>query len=371
MNFSSEEIFFQFGQFDKFVSIRFHLHSDAFSKYNSVMGCFKYSLPERQLMQKLIEKNRIERTERFVRFEPSELSELNKYQRIELDKTGFNTSDIYSISSLNLPVENRFAKNDLKEIPNTLNVQFDFSDINICRLELLNLSNRLKRNFGLIPEELDKYFGYSLYFDPERISDEKLFELMDFEKGQLKDEVLYYKLKAEIYENKLIEFPKEFKELSKKIISYKAKVLRLELQKSSEKINKIGVKYKDSLYSIFGICVNFETESLIQREFPIWWDFERFIHIYLRHVKETKIGERFESKTIFQYKFKDIRRIIEIVLKSIYEEILIHFKDNPVKNFKRLGTRCVYFDGNYYRIEIEPNGRLINFHPLNDGFKDE
>ena len=30
-----------------------------------------------------------------------------------------------------------------------------------------------------------------------------------------------------------------------------------------------------------------------------------------------------------------------------------------------------YFDGNYYRIEIEPNGRLINFHPLNDGFKDE
>lgn len=34
-----------------------------------------------------------------------------------------------------------------------------------------------------------------------------------------------------------------------------------------------------------------------------------------------------------------------------------------------MGTRSIYYDGIYYRIEIEPTGRLITFHPYNNNEK--
>lgn len=117
---------------------------------------------------------------------------------------------------------------------------------------------------------------------------------------------------------------------------------------------------------MISICSQFEDDVLLPYEIPIWWDFERFLHIFIRHVKETKIGERFSEKTIFQYKYRDIRRIVENVIKSVYIDIKEHFKEKPTINYRRMGTRSVYYDGIYYRIEIEPSGRLITFHPYND-----
>ena len=36
------------------------------------------------------------------------------------------------------------------------------------------------------------------------------------------------------------------------------------------------------------------------------------------------------------------------------------------KMYNLFGKRAIYFNGNYYRVEIEPSGRLLTFHPYND-----
>jgi hypothetical protein len=74
----------------------------------------------------------------------------------------------------------------------------------------------------------------------------------------------------------------------------------------------------------------------------------------------------FKNKTVFQYDFKNVRNVITRVIESVSKEIEDEFTANPTKKFGRQGTRAVYYNGNYYRVEIEPSGRLLTFHPYND-----
>ena len=105
---------------------------------------------------------------------------------------------------------------------------------------------------------------------------------------------------------------------------------------------------------------------ILPYKFPIWWNLERFLHIYLRHVKETNVGERFVGKSLFKYSFKNVRRIVSAVIKQEYEEIEKHFATGTKSNFKRQGKRAVYYDGVYYRFEIDYTGLIVVFHPEED-----
>lgn len=370
MNFSSEEIFSMFGQYDKFVSISFHYDSEARKKYKaSIMGIFKYTLEEREQLEKTIRKQNISRTNTYIKFIPSDLEVLNDNQKMELDKNGFQCADIFEISSTVGPVQNRFSVQGDKELQNVIKINFDPSGTSLQLLELNNLSMRLDSGYKLFEEELNRYWGYQLFFNPEKVTEEELTKLIDPLTGRLKDDVRFYQLKAEYYNTESPDPPsiiEEFRVLLERRSQVKSKFLIEELKKSSEKLSVLGKKYNDRVRTIILFSIDFEDEVILPYELPIWWDFERFLHIYMRHVKETKVGERFEDKTIFQYKLQDIRRLVSRVLDTIYKEILQHFNDNPTATFKRIGKRSVYYDGNYYRVEIEPSGRLITFHPYND-----
>lgn len=359
-----------FGQYDKFVSITFYNDSEAYKKYKStIMGTFKYALEERQQLEKTISQQNNKRTNAYVKFAPSDLENLTDNQKMELDKNGFQCADIFEISSFREQVQNRFKIKGEKELQNVIEVNFDPSGTSLQLLELYNLNARLKSGYKLFTEEENKYWGYQLFFNPEKVTKEEFTKLIDPLTGKVKEEVRFYQLKAEYFNSKSPDPPtisEELAEFLHKRGKAKSELLKEELKRSSEKLSDLGKKYNDNIRTIIRSCLGFEDEVLLAYELPIWWDFERFLHIYIRHVKETKVGERFEDKTIFQYKFRDIRRIVSSVIKGIYKEVLQHFKDNPTVTFKRIGKRSVYHDGNYYRVEIEPSGRLITFHPYND-----
>lgn len=95
MNFSTEEIFFMYGQYDKFVSLSFHIDSEAFNKYgHSIMGTFKYSLKERQRLEQAIANNHNQRTNDYVRFDLSRIETLDESLIADLEKKGILSGDI-------------------------------------------------------------------------------------------------------------------------------------------------------------------------------------------------------------------------------------------------------------------------------------
>ena len=59
MNFSNEEIFSMYGQYDKFVRVEFCPDSESSEKYGaSLMGTFKYTQPERDSLITNLSSNR-------------------------------------------------------------------------------------------------------------------------------------------------------------------------------------------------------------------------------------------------------------------------------------------------------------------------
>lgn len=365
MNFSYEELYFMYGQYDRFVQLSFHRDSEADKKIaiEYFMGSFKFSHKEVEALEALRGQENIPRTERRVRFVPSKLHQIDDELSTFLDRDGILCSDICLVSARNFPQENRYTVKGEKEIPHTITVNVDMSDVNTDMLTLGLYKSRIKSGHVLRDFEWDEFYGLMYYHQQDQIAEEKRI-YSDFDKRELTPGIKYHFLMAKYLNDATSE--EEMKELialgsaknSKKVDS-----LVEEFKKSSEKIHELAKEHKDKISLIYAIMVRFDDEILLPYKFSIWWDFERFIHIYLRHVNETQVGERFAGKSVFQYKFKEIKRLISIVVELVYDEIIQHFQEKPDKVFVRMGDRAVHYDGHFYRIEVEPNGRLREFHP--------
>jgi len=179
--------------------------------------------------------------------------------------------------------------------------------------------------------------------------------------------VKYYELDAKLTDLNIEgDDIKELGSLIAERYIHKEKLIEDEIQKSRLKLSEAAEKYGDELKNLRKICHRFEEEIILFGDKLIYLDIERFLHIYARHVTETQLGGEFIGKTVFQYKFDDIMRIIKMVVESEADNIQQYFKDNPNGEFRRIGKRSIYFDGQYYRVEIDKAGRLLTFHPYNN-----
>lgn len=369
MNFSYEELYSMYGQYDTFISIVFHRGSESFHKFGStLMGVIKYTLEERTELENILKKDEIPRTENVIHFTPSELEKLSLEQIEFLDKTGFLCSDIFEVSSVNLPRKNRFIDKKKKEIPNTINIEIDakdWQDINMITFGFLN-SRYIKGN-PLSPNEMNQYLGLREYYNKENsISPFKELAYQE-DLATLKNEVRFYELKSKF--DDLVINEDEMKEFAQQIISkysYRENLIKEEIRKSAERLNQLSQEFGDQIERLKDICHKYEERVVLFGEKLIFLNFERFLHIYIRHVTETQIGNRFQGKTVFQYKFDDIIRVISLVMDVASNDIQEHFRNFPDKIYRRMGARSIYYDGHYYRVEIEPNGSLITFHPYNN-----
>lgn len=370
MNFSLEEIFSMYGQYDKFITLEFEYNSEEYQKFGfRLMGTFLFDLNDRIELQKTLEKDQIPRTDKKIKFLPSELEKLSDEQKTDLDKNGILSSSIDSVLASDLPRKNRFREFGKKEIQNVMYIKApNFSgwdELNRVRFGFLN--SRYSKGKALSPQELFLYWAFRNHF---KIHLDKDDYRQNFENNnpEFKERVRLEELRIKYQELSISEKEiEEFVKLVVKEILYKNEIINKEIASATEKINEISQNFGSELETLKKICLGFEEEIIAFGEKIIFLEFERFVHIYARHVAETQIGERFAgNKSVFQYKFDDIIHVIKMVIESINDEIQEHFKQIPDKPFKRMGSRSIYIDGHYYRVEIGPNGTLKDFHPYND-----
>ena len=110
------------------------------------------------------------------------------------------------------------------------------------------------------------------------------------------------------------------------------------------------------------LAFHYETLTARSTQFPIYWDEERFVHIYGRHYVDYFVNLSTYKGTHFQYSYKDIRRLVCLVLESLKDPIESALSDG--KPFNQYGDQGYYFNGNYYTLRIAENGRLMTFFPM-------
>ena len=356
MNYTIESIYHDFGQYDKVVTLNFLNGSPSFEEYPDYLtGTFYYTPKERVELENSVKEGKS--TPGYVKFEEV-LNHVTKYQKETLIMTGMNTEDISSIFYLKqYHTENKFASDAIRKLPDPHIIEIDLNKNFDHDSFLINFTkSRISHGDLLTPGELAEFRGIVLNLEG------KNFESIEEEPDGIKLSIKKHFLGSRLRHKQAN--PEERKELEQIIIQeFDSKLALLNKEIINAGIGK--KKYseiKQQLTHLIPQILKFDEKRLAHGKFPVWLNYERFLHILLRHVNETNPGGNFENKSRFQYLINDILYLIETVIDIVYKDIMTHFRENPNKHFKRQGELSVYFNGDYYVIDIRPDGLLMTFY---------
>ncbi|WP_316808082.1 hypothetical protein [Pedobacter agri] len=370
LNLSIETIYLNAGQYDAYCSFDFHRDSEAAKKYGGhAHGIVVYTPKERKRLDALLECDAIAMTEGCVKLDTGST---NKEIKQQLLNEGFNTSDVsnfYIVGGTQPKVFKQEAA--IKEIPNTITI--DLEDrredwISLYQMELHLYRSRLKSGTPLIPFEII-HFNCLVYILNGYGSIPS--ELINPSTGKIYDEAEFIILGAK-YRQYLATgiksiTPLEYHELKKKISKRKSQritIIRRQLGISNDQLQKFEADFPDEYNELLKVTLRFEDEVLVLHGFTIavFWDFDRFIHIMLRHYRSFHIAVSTNSNgTKFQYMYKDVLRLIKIVLEQNRDDIESTLKQG--KEFRKYHEQGFYYNGNYYTFRIGKDGKLMQFHP--------
>jgi hypothetical protein len=366
--FSVEELYAMYGQYDnKCISIEFHKFSESAKKYGrNIAGVLTYYKKEREELEKIITEKEVPRTNGMVRIDCSANEELGDVQKKELFEIGFKSGDVFEVLATNYPTVKSYNQTEKKEIPNTITIDFDPTFFDLNRANLWLYGQKLKNGKKLINEELAKFCGISLFLEPGSEKFDLIKQNSFDENGKKFPLVRFYELEAKHYATDVTRDEKlEFNEFLKNRRVERTEAIKNEIKRSTNKrLDKFEQEYPEIYAELQKSIVHFETESLEYFDMvrPVYWDYEGFLHIYLRHCEELAIEGYFEKKTKFQYSQKDIKRILKIAIEILKPQI--NEKLDAGKEFRIYGDRTLYFNGNYYSLHILSDGRVAAFHPM-------
>lgn len=365
--FSKEELYTMYGQYDVHIYVEFHKYSDSAKKYGkNISGILRYLKSDREKLDTAISQSNVPRTADFIKINCKGDKGLNDSQLKDLLENGFQSSDIHQILEVNLPKFKSFNQQGIKVIPNTITVNFDASEFDPNKAFLGLYRQKIRSGEILIENEWAKFCGLSIFFNPESLNDDPIKMYAHNPDGSIKKLVRFYELEAKL--NALTIDGKELFELEdllkerreERILAIKTEINR----STNKKLENFEKDHPDVYKELEQSILDFKDESLeyYTTETSVYWDYEGYLHIYLRHCEELGIEGHFEGKTKFQYSPEDIKRILQIAIKQLKPKISAKLKEG--KDYRLYGDQSLYFNGNYYSIHIQSNGRVASFHPL-------
>ncbi len=158
----------------------------------------------------------------------------------------------------------------------------------------------------------------------------------------------------------------------------KAVVLK-EVGRVIRNAHKLTMKNSPDYNELVRIVIQMnDSLTLIDWFIPIQLTFECYVHIYVKHVEETKFGEgQFKNRSFFDYKHTEILTLIKSVLKSIEDEIKEHFlhvaisRDQPEEElfkgwYKEFKRGCgphppLIYDNRKFWLKITKEGIIDMF----------
>jgi len=138
--------------------------------------------------------------------------------------------------------------------------------------------------------------------------------------------------------------------------------IKKQLGISQRVIDELSSTNPNNYLSLIGSTVMFETETLeyLNSHAVVYWNFERFIHIFLRHNPNFFVATSSKGQgTSFQYSQKDITRLIKIVVQQEKVKII-----DRLSHGKEYAATGIYYNGNHYQMRIGADGMLLQFHPM-------
>lgn len=217
---------------------------------------------------------------------------------------------------------------------------------------------------GLTPEEHNEYLAYKIVLEREKLTDKEREEIFDKNGAIVNQEVGYFWLLWKKEAGKLTEKNKtDLMHLSQNRIANRFSLADKELQNMGLSFEKLAKTYPGKAALLFSKIVNFhEYRYNVVGKHLLYMSFESFLHIYLRHVKELAVENQFGERSKFQLAEKDLKATMDIVLGTLNDEYQTYKDEHPDNRFFRKGNMAYYYNGDYYDVDILPDGQIGSFY---------
>lgn len=363
--FTQGELYSLCGKDDAVVNVSFNPETESAKEYgNEITVSLSYTRDERKSLERDIESlNNVE----FVKAKEL-MIDYDKDKGSQLLSNGFRPKDVTAILvAPTLHSENTFTS---KEQRNIHKLEIPFEGEGGGR-DIGWMYGGLKRfiayGIALTPDEHAEYLAYKLILEKEELTDEEKSEIFNDEGAIENNEVSWCLLNWKKEANKLSETDK--KNLA---ILFRERLFQ-RLGKLDDVLQGIGgiskyvEKYPEQAKLIVDKVLHFRQRRYnIQGKHLLYLDLNGFIHIYLRHVEELTINGLFAERTKFQLKEDDVLFVISHVMESLNDEYQKFKETHPDWKFRKYKDDAYYFNGDYYRIEVDEHGRLITFFKEDD-----
>ncbi|TCC91932.1 hypothetical protein EZ428_09295 [Pedobacter frigiditerrae] len=361
--FSVEDMFRMVGQFDKYVIIYFYHTSDSYINYGEeVHGHIIYGRKSRSYLTETIVDDNHTRSDGKILLDTINIDE-EKIKKLKTD--GFLASEIYKIETFNHdPEEVAYKKQGLKTIPNTIEIPFESAGFDLARVENHIISMKISDGYKILAHEMLRYYVNELIIG-NNVPEELLNKYVIEDNGVFKEQALVQMNSYALHHDVLDEIQKSYFNI---ILGIRAErrieLLKKDLGITNDVFEKFKINHPSEYRNTRMMLMSFREETLTNTwpQYPIYWDEERFIHIYGRHYVDYFINFSTYNGTHFQYTYKDIRRLICLVLDSLREDIESSLSNG--KRYDKYGDQGYYFNGDYYTLRIDETGRLMTFFPM-------
>ena len=277
------------------------------------------------------------------------LGELDSSLHAQLLKDGVPTKDIVEmIVGPETEEQNTYASSHLRK-PKVLEIPIESKgngdDIRVMYGALCHF---ISDEIELTPEEHNEYLAYKIVLDPERLTENEKAEIFDENGAIVNQEVAYFWLLWKKNAGKLTEKnEKDLMQLSRNRIANRFELADKELKSMGLSLDKLVQNYPEKANLLFLRIIYFH---------------ESFLHIYLRHVKELTVENQFGERSKFQLAEKDLIATMNIVLGALNDEYQKYKDEHPNNRFFRKGRMAYYYNGDYYDVDILPDGQIGSFY---------
>jgi hypothetical protein len=360
-----EDLYKIVGRDDKVAVVDFVEGSEDYTQYGpTITVVFIYSLFERETLEKKFQQGTLNQTHGKAKVKFLSGAKLVEEQIEKLQKDGVNSKDIKSLVS-GWTHENVFYEKKIRSIK-TLEIPMQRKAKGGDYNWMYGFKKKLIQDgIGLHPYEREWYLAMKIFFEENELTNDELNEMND--DGVLKPEIelkyLEIKLEKEIISP---EEEKKYETLLHDFGTSNFKTLKKQINSAGLSLKNLA-KQKPNLFRflIKGVTRYIPERLNISGKKAIYLDWDGFLHVFLRHVKEFEIGEQSKQKTKFSWTPDKITMVMENVIQSVDKEIQEYMKNNPGKRFDKYADGSLYFEGDYYTFHIEPDGRLSTFHMTN------
>jgi len=293
------------------------------------------------------------------------LGELDETLYAQLLKDGIPTKDIIGMLVGPASDENNTYGSSLLRKPKVLEIPIEREgsgdDIYVMYGGLCHF---IADGIELTPEEHNEYLAYKMVLEREKLTEKEREEIFDENGVIVNQEVGYFWLLWKKETGKMTEKNKtDLMQLSQNRIANRFGLVDKELRNMGLSFEKLVKSYPEKAALLFSKIISFhEHRYNVVGKHLLYMSFESFLHIYLRHVKELAVENQFGERSKFQLAEKDLKATMDIVLGALNDEYQTYKDEHPNNRFFRKGNMAYYYNGDYYDVDILPDGQIGSFY---------